>query len=167
VISIITENMMTAAKSHEMIVKASDEDKIRVAHCMKSIVDKFHRLFDYHGKDIIVTRQMFKEALEDHDMNVLMDNIGLEEHNRMDLFDAMDADGDGSLDLLELMKGLIRMRGDVKKSDIITSRLVVRSLQKDFGDFKRKWLQHSAEMSALTLRATMGPDAIMLPPAQQ
>jgi len=165
VIGIITENMMDAAKAHELKVNASDEDKIRVALCMKDLLNKFHDLCDAAGTVGHVTRAIYAEAIEDDTVSALMDEIGLDEHNRMDLFDSMDADGDGTLEMLELVKGFIRMRGDVKKSDIITSRLVVRALQKDFGDFKRRWLQQSHELEEFLKKAQQPPSLIQALPS--
>jgi len=47
-----------------------------------------------------VTREGFNIAVESPDIAKLLDMIGLDELDRLQLFDAMDADGNGSLQIM-------------------------------------------------------------------
>eukprot|EP00928_Gymnodinium_smaydae_P000381 TRINITY_DN10149_c0_g1_i3.p1 TRINITY_DN10149_c0_g1~~TRINITY_DN10149_c0_g1_i3.p1 ORF type:complete len:635 (-),score=101.53 TRINITY_DN10149_c0_g1_i3:285-2189(-) len=78
---------------------------------MEVDVDLFHEL---------CTHQQFQEVLRDLDVN---------EEDQLDLFETLDVDGGGTLDLVELVTGIKKLRGEARKSDIIGVSLVVRHLQ--------------------------------------
>merc|ERR1719335_6522 len=48
---------------------------------------------------------------------------------RAELFEVLDADGSGTLSAAEFISGLMKVRGEARKSDIIATRLSVSSLQ--------------------------------------
>jgi len=50
--------------------------------------------------------------------------------DRASLFDIFDADGSGELHVVELVQGLLKVRGEARKSDILAALLSVRSLQR-------------------------------------
>merc|ERR1719329_1841102 len=58
----------------------------------------------------------------------------------MNLFDTLDADGSGSLDLPELVSGIMKLRGAADKGDIVASLLSVRHMQKTLGAFESRVL---------------------------
>eukprot|EP00971_Amphidinium_carterae_P314485 6251028-Amphidinium_carterae.1 len=53
------------------------------------------------------------------------------EEERLDVFDVLDADGNGTLQLDELINGVIKLRGATRRSDTIHVLLVLRSVQED------------------------------------
>merc|ERR1712137_1099940 len=67
--------------------------------------------------------------LQDPDVQSLMDKLHIGDE-RMRLFDALDADGSATLDIKELVRGLLKIRGesDTQKSDMLAAMLGVRAL---------------------------------------
>lgn len=52
-------------------------------------------------------------------------------NSKVDLFDTLDVDGGGTIDLDEMIIGISKLRGDARRSDIVGVGLKVRSIQAD------------------------------------
>ena len=61
-------------------------------------------------------------------VQLLMDELELPP-DRATLFEAIDADGSGTLHLGELVQGLLKIRGDLNKSDTVAALLATKALQ--------------------------------------
>merc|ERR1712032_1159267 len=70
-------------------------------------------------------------------MGSMMDDLEISVSNRSKLFDVLDSDGSGSLDISELVEGLMKLRGPADKGDIVSAVLNVRTLQRSFKVFER------------------------------
>merc|ERR1712159_446154 len=62
--------------------------------------------------------------------------------DRAHLFDILDADGSADLEVAELVQGLLRVRGEARKSDVIGVVLAVRKLQDMVRQLERRVLRH-------------------------
>ena len=58
----------------------------------------------------------------------VLENADVDVSNKFDLFDVLDADMGGKLELDEVVTGLMKLRGPVSKSDLVAMRLQVRLL---------------------------------------
>merc|ERR1719149_598043 len=63
-----------------------------------------------------------KQALEDLDINA-------DDHDR--LSSVLDPDNSGEVSTVELLEGLQKLRGDPRRSDIVTVDLMLRAVQRD------------------------------------
>merc|ERR1712151_383174 len=84
----------------------------------------------------MVSKTEFEVMVTDPYVSTLLDDLEVEEDNRSDLFDVLDADGNGKLQIGELVVGLMKLRGPARKSDVIAVRLMLRDFQKTFRDFQ-------------------------------
>jgi len=71
-------------------------------------------------EDVVHTNRKVQKALDHLDIEPA-------DHNR--LSDILDPDHSGTIDALELVEGLGRLRGDPRRSDVVTCDLMIRSLQ--------------------------------------
>merc|ERR1712113_338998 len=67
-------------------------------------------------------------------MGILRD-LDVADEDQLDLFDTLDVDGGGTIDLEELITGIAKLRGDARRSDIIGVGLIVRAVQLTMNDF--------------------------------
>merc|ERR1712007_83372 len=80
-----------------------------------------------HEMAICIDRETFLFVLSDPGTHKLLDD--LEIHcERARLFDTLDADDSGSLEIQELIQGLLRVRGEPQRSDVLAGTLGVRAL---------------------------------------
>lgn len=79
-----------------------------------------------------VTRDDFNLVLEDQEVHNLLDDLEVHVADRMELFDVIDADGNGNIEISELILGILKLRsGGADKSDMVATILGIRSIQKN------------------------------------
>ncbi|CAK9015412.1 Sodium channel protein type 8 subunit alpha [Durusdinium trenchii] len=76
--------------------------------------------------DLTVTRDRFSKWLEHDSFTAVLERAGIDTSIRTQLFDILDADSGGLLNVDELISGLMSVRGHVTKGDIIAMSLKVR-----------------------------------------
>merc|ERR1719499_608275 len=78
-----------------------------------------------------VTREMFSDVMLDPEVHALFDDLEVHITDRGELFDIIDADGNGSVDVSELILGILKLRsGGADKSDMVATILGIRAIQK-------------------------------------
>jgi len=85
-----------------------------------------------------VSKHVFDIVMLDRDVQQMMDDLDVSVYNRTKLFDILDADGSGFLDVGELVDGIMRLRGPVEKGDVVAAALMVRSVQRGLDAFEAK-----------------------------
>eukprot|EP00811_Abedinium_folium_P000709 NODE_1064_length_2626_cov_5.997999.p1 GENE.NODE_1064_length_2626_cov_5.997999~~NODE_1064_length_2626_cov_5.997999.p1 ORF type:complete len:712 (-),score=201.68 NODE_1064_length_2626_cov_5.997999:245-2380(-) len=76
---------------------------------------------------IQITRRTFAEIIKDKSVEAMFDDMGIQSE-RSCLFDVWDADNSGTLGLGEIVHGLLRVRGEAQRSDVLTTVLGLRAL---------------------------------------
>lgn len=84
--------------------------------------------FSKKADGLAISRQTFDQWLRDPYLLDLLDNLDINTSNKAELFDVLDCDQNGFLDVHELITGLMRMRGPPQKSDSVAALLGVRHL---------------------------------------
>merc|ERR1712087_836357 len=74
----------------------------------------------------------------DPEMLTMLEEVEIETCTKFELFDVLDVDMGGELELDELITGLMKLRGPISKSDIVATRLKVRHVTKMMEDVWRK-----------------------------
>jgi len=95
-----------------------------------------------------VSRELFEIVIADPRTTPLLEDLEIQVSDPMNLFDALDADGNGILDVSELVGGLMKLRGAAEKSDVIAAVVSVRSLQERFAHFEDLTVQNWKKMHA-------------------
>jgi len=80
-------------------------------------------------KDIELNKELFDKVMRRDDVRKFLDMLDIRAENRVDLFSVLDSDGGGSLSLSEILKGFQMLRGDPRRTDVVSVRLVLRTLQ--------------------------------------
>merc|ERR1711959_182189 len=79
----------------------------------------------------LVTRDMFLAVIDDRDVIDALDDLEINCSDRTVLFDVLDADGSGTIDIAELISGLMKLRmgGTDMPIDMVSAVLGIRALQ--------------------------------------
>mmetsp|Transcript_58202 Transcript_58202/g.138595 ORF Transcript_58202/g.138595 Transcript_58202/m.138595 type:complete len:913 (+) Transcript_58202:99-2837(+) len=154
IVAVYIEQTIDAAKRNEDASRRNRQrESLRIAFLTKKLLKKFcaaHRvcekLFmvdnqedirkilsdcaadDVEDKGMAISREMFLTVVQDPEVQRLMDDLDIPP-DRAHLFDILDADGSGVLEVTELIQGLLRVRGEAKKSDVVAAVLGVRAVQ--------------------------------------
>merc|ERR1712039_1045985 len=73
---------------------------------------------------------MGDEVLNDKKVKDLLEDLEISVSNHSKLFDIIDSNGSGTLDVGELIEGLMKLRGPADKGDVVCAALMVRSTQR-------------------------------------
>lgn len=78
-----------------------------------------------------VTQAAFEKMLQKQEVQVLLDELDITVASRPALFEIMDANCNGTVEVTELVEGLLKLRGTEHKADVVASLLAIRSMQKN------------------------------------
>eukprot|EP00928_Gymnodinium_smaydae_P018146 TRINITY_DN16906_c0_g2_i1.p1 TRINITY_DN16906_c0_g2~~TRINITY_DN16906_c0_g2_i1.p1 ORF type:complete len:549 (-),score=92.45 TRINITY_DN16906_c0_g2_i1:110-1756(-) len=87
--------------------------------------------------DVQITRVEFDNFVALPEVNVLLDDLDVSASNRTELFDILDANRSGSLDVQEIIAGLMKVRGPADKSDMVAALLGVRAVHQHLQLFEQ------------------------------
>eukprot|EP00931_Biecheleriopsis_adriatica_P095565 TRINITY_DN69160_c0_g1_i1.p1 TRINITY_DN69160_c0_g1~~TRINITY_DN69160_c0_g1_i1.p1 ORF type:complete len:412 (-),score=69.67 TRINITY_DN69160_c0_g1_i1:150-1205(-) len=86
---------------------------------------------------VTITRDMFLLWLEDVEFMNLLDDADVDVSDKFSMFDILDVDMGGELSADELVTGLMQLRGDVSKGNIVHVILKVRHLTTEIEEVQR------------------------------
>jgi len=89
---------------------------------------------------IAITKELFLLVIQDRGVQQLMDELDLPP-DRANLFEVIDADGSGTLHIAELVQGLLKIRGEINKSDTVAALLAAKAVQNILVEFKEEQKQ--------------------------
>ncbi|CAE7830626.1 Cacna1e, partial [Symbiodinium microadriaticum] len=154
ILAVYVDITMRAAKETEAVTSEQHaRESIRIARTTRELLKKFaqaYRLYqdsdepdrqkfkidsqntvaytDEDINDIAFSKELFLLVIQDRNVQALMDDLDLPP-DRANLFEVIDADGSGTMDVTELVQGMLKIRGDVKKSDTVATLLATKALQ--------------------------------------
>jgi hypothetical protein len=137
IVAIYVENTVAAAK-HNAAKAKEKRLRDRVAFQQKSLelallayslktgyaTDGRIDLEAIYGMQI--TQEEFAEICQHEDFSQLLSELDIAQSDQKDLFDTLDADRGGTLDVNELISGIEKLRGDAQKADVVAVLVGVR-----------------------------------------
>lgn len=124
---------------HIMEDHAADVTQLEITHSATLFTD------DEIHEDVAITKELFLLVIQDPSCQALMDELDLPPF-RAHLFEVIDADGSGTLHIQELVQGLLKLRGEVNKGDVVAPLLATRSVQEMVGEMQKA---NEAQMDSL------------------
>merc|ERR1712232_1018209 len=88
-----------------------------------------------------ITAEMFGMINADPKFCEILRDLDIAEEDMFNLFETLDADGSGTIDLEELTDGIAKLRGGARRSDIIAVNFMLRSVQQENQEFFSTILQ--------------------------
>ncbi|CAJ1436273.1 unnamed protein product [Effrenium voratum] len=175
ILAVYVDITMRAAKETESVsAEQYSRESIRIARTTRELLKKFaeaYRLFHDTGRsqegrskgmdalstnaftdddiqDIAITKELFLLVIQDQSVQKLMDDLDLPA-DRANLFEVIDADASSTLHVTELVQGLLKIRGDLTKSDTVATLLATKSVHSMLAAFKEDYSELRAGMLAL------------------
>eukprot|EP00434_Breviolum_minutum_P030389 symbB.v1.2.026879.t1/scaffold2721.1/size72280/4 len=125
----LSPSFVVAGFSEEVTNKLSNlTDVAKKRHQLEQRVraDEAFKLLKEHN--INITRAIFQAWLQDGEFVRVLDEADVDISNRFELFNILDVDLGGELSPHELLTGLLSLRGEVTKGDVIYILLRVRDM---------------------------------------
>jgi len=170
ILAVYVDITMKAAKENEALTaEQHSRESIRIARVTRELLKKFAAAFrmfqdldesqhpgiqrldtsmftdDQIQENIAITKELFLLVIQDRSVQALMDDLELP-RDRANLFEIIDSDGSGTLQVVELVQGLLKIRGEVSKSDTVASYLATKSLQETVTTLKEDFSRQFAEL---------------------
>lgn len=91
--------------------------------------------------DVKISQELFDRLRTSDEFQQILKDLDIADEDHLDLFDTLDVDGNGVVDVDELLQGLSKLRGDARRSDIVTVNLVMRHIQAELRVFYRSTMR--------------------------
>lgn len=150
--TIVDTTQRAARQNEQAMFLAQEEEAVRVVHMIKRLIhavrngaapenldlDKSSDIeLEDAGIDeqvVEISRAVFDKALQASAVRGLFDSLEIAEDERNSLFNMIDSNQSGGISLEELVDGLMASRGHSQKSDTVTTKLAVMSIQRQLRD---------------------------------
>ncbi|CAE7564176.1 Cacna1c [Symbiodinium pilosum] len=180
ILAVYVDITMKAAKENEAVTAEQyARESIRVARTTRELLKRFaaayrlfHDLEDDHSEvshleispgktvftdedvheGIAITKDLFLLVIQDRGVQQLMDELDLPP-DRANLFEIIDADGSGTLRISELVQGLLKIRGEISKSDAIAALLATKAVYSMLEEIREETTKSLDDLKDLTLRS--------------
>jgi len=188
IVSIYVENTVQAAKYNELSLKHKRlQDEEMFTEKVKELLDLVwfvkHKHFDKTGmamgsegsvaaahfsrlpnKDQMLNMEIdpkfFSELCTNARFRDILGDLDVSEEDQLGLFDTLDVDGGGTLDLQEMMLGIAKLRGDPRRADIISVGLTLRSVQTQVQGFEAHMSNELKKQRRLVEKALVALGAV-------
>jgi len=163
ILAVYVDITMRAAKENDATTaEQHSRESVRIARTTRELLKKFasaHHQFADDGKltknkskfnftqtfftdeeindSMEISKELFLLVIQDYSVQKMMDDLDLP-HDRANLFEVIDADGSGTLKLTELVQGLLKIRGEINKSDTVAGLLAIKAVQSLLIDMKEE-----------------------------
>eukprot|EP00929_Paragymnodinium_shiwhaense_P014809 TRINITY_DN122778_c0_g1_i1.p1 TRINITY_DN122778_c0_g1~~TRINITY_DN122778_c0_g1_i1.p1 ORF type:complete len:672 (+),score=167.17 TRINITY_DN122778_c0_g1_i1:122-2137(+) len=145
--AIFVESTMSAAMRNQMKQKhARLQDEVLFATRIHKLVQKlceYSGHFDVecsHNVDAIYDMEIDCDVVAKVGMNeeakAALEDLDIDAEDHEKLAEILDPDQGGSIAVIELVEGIRRLRGEPKRSDIVTIDLMLRSIQRTVQDIR-------------------------------
>jgi hypothetical protein len=150
IVSIYVENTVAAAKYNELVSK---HVRLQDAEMFSKKVRELLELVacarnggttEVNVSELVsgeITLEFFQDLCQNPRFRDILCELDVADEDQMDLFDTLDVDGGGTLDIEELVTGIGKLRGDSRRADVISVGLTVRALQASFQHFQSRWIE--------------------------
>jgi hypothetical protein len=100
-----------------------DEKSFSLGHRMTRVDQELANMND---NEVTITRTTFEKWLEEPLFLAMLEDLDIGTSNKSELFDVLDCDLSGELEVPEVISGLMKLRGPSDKSDAVASLLGIR-----------------------------------------
>lgn len=114
--------------------------------------------------DLEVDSEVINQWARDDKAVAALEALDITAEDREFLSEILDPDGNGTINVIEIVEGLGRLRGEPRRSDIVTVNLILRSLQRQMEDLLEGMREVSSVSEAVDAQLQFSRDATPFSP---
>eukprot|EP00435_Cladocopium_sp_Y103_P069889 s502_g34.t1 len=84
--------------------------------------------------EMYLSEEEFNQLVRQPDVRLILNDLDVSVDPRPGIFDAFNTEEDGTVSLSELVSGLMRLRGDLHKVDMVIAQMSLDHMQKQIAD---------------------------------
>jgi len=101
------------------------------------------------SNELKVDESEFNYLLRHNSIKKLLEELDIVVEPRSGVFDAFNTDSEGFVVMSDMMSGLLRLRGDLQKTDMVASQILLTNIQRHVSEIQDSALQAQAKMIAI------------------
>mmetsp|Transcript_54126 Transcript_54126/g.97728 ORF Transcript_54126/g.97728 Transcript_54126/m.97728 type:complete len:885 (+) Transcript_54126:74-2728(+) len=101
-----------------------------------------------HSEEIFLSEEEFNQLIRMPDVRMLLNELDVSVEPRPGVFEAFNTDPDGTVSISELVSGLMRLRGDLHKVDLVIAQMTLDNLQKQVEELRSSNAQIAKKIGA-------------------
>eukprot|EP00443_Scrippsiella_acuminata_P095716 CAMPEP_0115381740 /NCGR_PEP_ID=MMETSP0271-20121206/5730_1 /TAXON_ID=71861 /ORGANISM="Scrippsiella trochoidea, Strain CCMP3099" /LENGTH=172 /DNA_ID=CAMNT_0002805037 /DNA_START=92 /DNA_END=610 /DNA_ORIENTATION=- len=90
------------------------------------------------ASSVRITPSFFDKLRKERRFREILYDLDVADEDQLELFETLDANNSGSLDLQELVLGIVKLRGEARRADIVGVDLLIRNVQATIRDFEHR-----------------------------
>merc|ERR1719329_295761 len=142
VTGVFVENSTSmASQDLDLVIEDKLESNEEVVRKLRDLFGEFEEVSGEFERSGCVTEEIFEKLLEHERMRVYFQAMGIEVDEAHGLFQLLDADSKGVVNLDEFVMGCLRLRGDARTVDVVTlmyeNKRVISSVAALVRDFQQ------------------------------
>jgi len=91
----------------------------------------------FENGETYLSEEEFNQLVRQPDVRLILNDLDVSVEPRPGIFDAFNTEADGTVSLSELVSGLMRLRGDLHKVDMVIAQMSLDHMQKQIADIKK------------------------------
>merc|ERR1719277_2522410 len=105
-----------------------------------------------------MTPEIFNQMRNSTTVQRIFEELDIADDDQSKLFETLDVDGSGTVDLEELCSGISKLRGDACRSDIITINFMLQNMQSEMQGCMNSFVRrlHKQEEILDEIQAVLG-----------
>lgn len=104
--------------------------------------------------EIYLSEEEFNQLVRHPDVRVILNDLDVSVEPRSGIFEAFNTEEDGTVSLSELVSGLMRLRGELHKVDMVIAQMSLDQILKQFTGLRQKQEASSSKRRSLKAPST-------------
>jgi len=92
-----------------------------------------------------VSREVWFKVISDPSIQKLVEDLGISNVDFSGLYEILDADGDGKVDAKEIVRGILKVRGEARRGDVVAIQLALRTVQSRLRSYEQQVISKQQE----------------------
>jgi len=107
-----------------------------------------------HAEETYLSEEEFNQLIRMPEVRLLLNELDVSVEPRPGVFEAFNTEEDGTVSISELVSGLMRLRGDLHKIDLVIAQMGLENMQKQIMEVKTTNFQIAKKIGAKGTRST-------------
>ncbi|CAE7783342.1 unnamed protein product [Symbiodinium sp. CCMP2456] len=107
-----------------------------------------------HAEETYLSEEEFNQLIRMPEVRMLLNELDVSVEPRPGVFEAFNTEEDGTVSISELVSGLMRLRGDLHKIDLVIAQMGLENMQKQIMEVKTTNFQIAKKIGAKGTRST-------------
>jgi len=135
IIMIMQKDLDVSREDQGHMESKSPEDSRSMMGCNKKRISMTTQRYTESDASVLVkaeelqiTPELFEMLKDDEMVSEIFCDLDIADDDQFNLFETLDVDGGGTIDMEELFAGVAKLRGEAKKSDIVSLNFMIQTV---------------------------------------